>query len=504
MATFSRLSALDRVFLDIEDRTVHMHVGGTCIFDGKPLESADGGVDGDRIRDYIESRLHLMPRFRQRLARTPIEGHPIWIDDDSFNIRSHVRHTSLPRPGTARQLKRLVGWINSQQLDRGKPLWEMWVIEGLEGGGFALVNKTHHAMIDGVSGADLMPVLLSADPSVRPATPHRWYPQPPPAAPGLLLDAACHRASAPLRFVAKAASKLVSRPRDTGAKLADSLLAVGQTLAMGARPAMETPLNRAIGSQRRFDWLELDLGAVKDVKNRLGGTVNDVVLTCVAGAVHRFLTLRGMPLHVQSAGPFRAFCPVNMRSSSEHGTLGNRVSNVLADLPISDEDPVGRLREVTRIMKETKSSRQARGTELVERIAEWTSPRLLSGIVRLTANSHPYNLIVTNVPGPQLPLYLLGARMREMYPLVPLFSDQGLGIALFSYDGRIFWGFNADRDLVPDLHDFVDAVADSFAELHAAAHLGDERERASSCTPQIAMPPRQDGADGRREIDVSH
>jgi WS/DGAT/MGAT family acyltransferase len=379
----------------------------------------------------------------------------------------------------------------------------MWVIEGLEGGGFALVNKTHHAMIDGISGADLMPVLLSTDPSVRPAIPHRWYPQPPPTAPGLLVHAACHRASAPLRFATRAATKLARSPRGTSVKLAESLLAIGQTVAMGARPAMTTPFNRAIGSQRRFDWLELDLGAVKHIKNRLGGTVNDVVLTCVAGAVGRFLTLRAVPGHVQRAGPFRAFCPVNLRATSEHGMLGNRVSNVLADLPITENDPVRRLREIARIMKETKSSRQARGTELVERIAEWTSPRLLSGIVRLTANSHPYNLVVTNVPGPQIPLYLLGARMREMYPLVPLFSDQGLGIALFSYDGRIFWGFNADRDLVPDLHDFVEAVADSFTELHTAARLDDERGRVQSDASETATAAQHDG-EGRREIEVSH
>ena len=355
----------------------------------------------------------------------------------------------------------------------------MWVVEGLEGGGFALLSKTHHAMIDGVSGADLMSVLLSPDPSVRPHEPHRWYPQPPPASPALLVDAAFHRASAPLRFAARAAGKLARNPRGTTEKLADSLLALGGTVAMGAKPAMATPLNRAIGSQRRFDWLALDLAEVKDVKNRLGGTINDVVLACVAGAVGRFLTARGVPEHAQRQGPFRAFCPVNLRSGQDHGTLGNRVSNLLADLPLTEQDPVRRLHEVARAMKEAKSSRQSRGTELVEKIAEWTSPRLLSGIVWLSANSHPYNLVVTNVPGPQFPLYLLGARMSEMYPLVPLFSDQGLGIALFSYAGKIFWGFNADRDLVPDLHDFVGAVAESFAELCAAALLHDARHTAA-------------------------
>jgi diacylglycerol O-acyltransferase len=479
MTTYSRLTALDRVFLDIEDRVTHMHVGGTCIFDGEPLRSGDGGVNGDLVREYIESRLHLMPRFRQRLAYTPIEGHPIWVDDDSFNIRYHVRHASLPRPGTARQLKRLVGWINSQQLDRGKPLWEMWVIEGLEGGRFALVNKSHHCMIDGVSGADLMGVLLTADPAVRQTEPHRWYPQPQPGAPALLADAVLHRATAPLRFVRGAGRDALRAPRDSMATLADNLSALGQTIQSAASPAMMTPFNRWIGSQRRFDWFAMDLDQVKEIKNRLGGTINDVVLCVVTGALGRFLTARGVPQHLLRRGPFRIFCPVNTRAASEHGELGNRVSNILATVPIAQRDPVRRLHEVSRIMAEKKGSHQARGTELIEEISEWTTPRLLGGMVRLMSQSRPYNLVVTNVPGPQIPLYLLGARMLEMYPLVPLFSDQGLGIALFSYAGSIFWGFNADRDLVPDLHEFVRSVEESFVELREAAAVHDRREHES-------------------------
>lgn len=476
MTTYSRLTALDRVFLDIEDRVTHMHVGGTCIFDGEPLRSGDGGINGDLIREYIESRLHLMPRFRQRLAYTPIEGHPIWVDDDSFNIRYHVRHASLPRPGTARQLKRLVGWINSQQLDRGKPLWEMWVIEGLHDGRFALVNKSHHCMIDGVSGADLMGVLLTPNQAVRTTEPHRWYPQPQPSGAALLADAVWHRAVAPLRSVGSAGKRAVSRPRDGMASVADTLSALGQTIQAAASPAMPTPFNRLIGSQRRFDWYSMDLREVKEIKNRLGGTVNDVVLCVVAGALGRFLVARGIPQHALRRGPFRIFCPVNTREATEHGMLGNRVSNILATVPISQRDPVRRLHEVSRVMADSKGSHQSRGTELIEEISEWTTPRLLGGIVRLMARSRPYNLVVTNVPGPQIPLYLLGASMLEMYPLVPLFSDQGLGIALFSYAGSIFWGFNADRDLIPDLHDFVRAVEESFVELQEAAAIHATRD----------------------------
>jgi diacylglycerol O-acyltransferase len=482
MTTYSRLTALDRVFLDIEDRVTHMHVGGTCIFDGKALETRDGGIDGDAIRAYIESRLHMMPRFRQRLAYTPVEGHPIWVDDDSFNIRYHVRHTSLPRPGTARQLKRLVGWINSQQLDRGKPLWEMWVIEGLDRGGFALVNKTHHCMIDGVSGADLMPVLLSPDDTVRPtAEPHRWYPQPPPGVLALLADAVGHRASGPIRLAFSAVRDALRTPRRLATSLSDSIGALGETFSAVASPAMMTPFNRWIGSQRRFDWYAMKLSAVKEIKNRLGGTVNDVVLAVAAGAVSKFLTARGVPLHLQKQGPFRVFCPVNLRSRHEHGTLGNRVSNIVAEVAMGEQDASARLQQISRTMSERKGSSQARGTELIEEISEWTTPGLLSGMVRLMARSRPYNLIVTNVPGPQFPLYLMGARMLEMYPLVPLFSDQGIGIALFSYDGSIFWGFNADRDLVPDLHDFVNGVDMAFRELCEAA--GIETTKAASSAP---------------------
>jgi len=471
MATYTRLTALDRFFLDIEDRSTHMHVGATCIFEEGPLRDRHGGIDSDLIREYIASRLHLLPRYRQRLARTPLEKHPVWVDDDDFNIRYHVRHACLPRPGDERQLKRFVAWVNSQQLDRGKPLWEMWVVEGLDGGRFALVNKTHHCMIDGVSGADLLAVLLTLDDRQLKPEPPRWLPQPKPSRTVLLRDAAWRRLTAPITLASEAVGNLWSDPIGTVRQFAEGASALGETVLATSKKALETPFNKIIGAHRRFDWLEFDLGEVKAVKERLGGTVNDVVLAAVAGATGRFLERRGIPSHRLAEHPFRAFCPVNIRAVGERGKMGNRVSNMIAELPITESDPGTRLSRICQVMADLKESQQVRGTELFEQLSEWTTPALLTMVGRLMRTAHPYNIVVTNVPGPQFPLYLLGARMQQTFPLVPLFSDQGVGIALFSYNGRIGWGFNADRDLMPDLHDFVEAVRLSFDELKRAAGL---------------------------------
>ncbi len=471
MANYARLTALDRFFLDIEDRTTHMHVGGTCIFEAGPLKRDHHGIDSDAIRSYIASRLHLLPRYRQRLARVPFSSNPVWVDDESFNIRYHVRHTSLPRPGDDRQLKRLVAWINSQQLDRGKPLWEMWIVEGLEGDRFALVNKTHHCMIDGVSGADLLAVLLTAEPQAEVGKTHRWIPAPPPTAAQVARDALVRRVATPLAFARTAASEAVRNPIAAARQLGEAAGALAEVFAAGMRQALDTPFNRAIGSHRRFDWLTLDLDAVKAVKRAVGATVNDVVLAAVAGATGRFLSRRGISSSAQSVLPFRVFCPVNMRAVGERGNLGNRVSNMIAELPITEREPLRRLEQVRETMTRLKRSQQARGTELFESLSEWTSPALLSTMVRLLGRVHPYNVVVTNVPGPPFPLYLLDARLLVTYPLVPLFAGQGVGIALFSYAGKMCWGFNADRDLMPDLHDYVGAVEESFDEMLAAVEV---------------------------------
>lgn len=465
---YDRLSALDRSFLDLEGANTHMHVAGCFLFEKGPLATPSGGVDIEKIRDYVESRLHRIPRYRQRIAWIPVENHPVWVDDDSFNIHYHVRHTALPAPGDERQLKRLCGRVMSQQLDRGKPLWEMWVVEGIEHDRFALICKTHHCMVDGVSGVDLLAVLLSPvpDKDFEPAA--RWMPNPVPSGGALLRDAVLRRFELPIAM-AGAVGAAVRDPSAAASRASEALGAFGETLRTAFSPATDTPLNRPIGPHRRFDWVGFDIDEVKRVKNHLGGTVNDVVLATVAGAVGRFLEQRGISVGRQRAMDFRAFCPVSVRADHEKGALGNRVSGMVAKLPIAEQDPRRRIERVRRITKHLKETKQALGAELLTSVSEWTAPTLASMASRLAFENRTANVVVTNVPGPQIPLYLLGSRMAETYPMVPLFSSQGLGIALFSYAGGLYWGCVCDWDQFPDLHDFVCAIDASFRDLCDAA-----------------------------------
>ncbi len=468
MAVYDRLSALDRIFLDIEGPNTHMHVAGVFLFEAGPLRQPEGGIDIDRLRAYVASRLPLIPRYRQRIARVPIENHPVWVDDERFNVEYHVRHTCLPHPGDDRQLERLCGRIISQQLDRGKPLWEMWIVEGLEHDRLALVSKAHHCMVDGVSGIDLLQVLLAPTPEKEFDPPAGWYPNPTPSGRRLLRDAVARRVQLPLgalrafRGALREPALAMERTRDSAAALA--------ALARSALTrAADTPINQPIGPHRRFDWLGFDIDEVRRVKRALGGTLNDVVLATVAGAFGRFLSRRGVPLRHLEEMDFRAFCPVSVRTAAEQGTLGNRVSAMIARLPVAERDPRTRLRRVVEVMGDLKRSRQALSGELLSSVSEWTAPTLFSVAARLASGYRAANVVVTNVPGPKVPLYLLGARMAEAYPIVPLISNQCLGIALFSYLGGLYWGFNADWECVPDLHDFVVAIDASFRELCEAA-----------------------------------
>jgi WS/DGAT/MGAT family acyltransferase len=464
MPSYDRLSAQDRSFLDLESPETHMHVAGVFLFEGEALRGPEGGVDIDRLRDYIASRLHQIPRYRQRLARIPIEQHPIWIDDDRFNLHYHIRHTALPPPGDDRQLKRLCGRIVSQQLDRGKPLWEIWVVEGLESDRVALVTKTHHCMIDGVSGADLLQVLLepTTEREFERAAP--WLPQKPPGSALLLRDSLLRRFEAPIEL-ARTLRSYAAEPDEAGNGLRDAVEWLRDNALRALHPASPTPFNAEIGPHRRFDWLALDLDLPRSIKRALGGTLNDVVLAAVAGAVRRFLEQRGFSQSRLADLDFRSFCPVSVRADSERGALGNRVASMIAALPVGERDPLKRLRAVSRVMGDLKQSRQALGADVLTSVSEWTAPTLVSIAMRLAFKQRASNLVVTNVPGPQIPLYLLGARMSEAFPVVPLFEGQGLGIALFSYAGGLYFGFNADWDLFPDLHEFVRALADAFGEL---------------------------------------
>jgi WS/DGAT/MGAT family acyltransferase len=465
---WERLSALDASFLAIETPESHMHVAATLLFEAGPLRTADGGLDVERIRAHVASRLHLLPRYRQRLAWTPWYRHPVWVDDPRFNLFYHVRHTSLPRPGDLRRLKRLCGRILSQKLDPTKPLWEIWVVEGVEGDRFAMVAKVHHCMVDGVAGVDLLTLVLRPTPDAALEAVVPWTPRPAPGPLRLLAGETAHRAALPLRLlgVATAAAR---HPLDAVERVLRQASATVSLFARGFTPTSVTPLNTPIGPHRRFDWLRMDLEAVKRVKTRLGGTVNDVVLALVVGALRRFLARRG----VDPGGvDLRAMVPVSVRVAAERGGVGNRVANFLADLPMRERDPAARLARIAATTERLKRSGEAAAEEVFEQLGDWTTTALVSELMRLSTRLRAYNVVVTNVPGPPVPLWLLGARLEEAYPMAPLFDNQAVVFALFSYAGGLFWGISAEWDEVPDLHELVEAVG---SELAALRRCADER-----------------------------
>ncbi len=459
---YDRLTALDATFLELESPGVHMHVGSVGIFEPGSLATEDGGIDFDQVLALTEAGLRRAPRFRQKLAFAPVTGHPVWVDDEHFNPLYHVRHTSLPLPGDERRLKRLVGRIMSQKLDRGKPMWELWFVEGLEGGRFAVISKVHHCLIDGLSGVELLAAFMGPDPEYRAQpTESRWIPRPAPSGGELVRDEIARRVGLPGRLVADTARALGSlgdRVEDASHKASGFI----ETLSASLRPASDTPFNVPVGPYRRFDWTRFDLDVVKEIKQKHGGTINDVVLACVAGAVRDYLGNHDVSLEEID---FRTFVPVSTRKESERGKLGNRVSLLVAHLPVGEPDPRRRLEAVSEETRHLKESGQASGTEIIEEVSDWTTTSLLTAFSRLAASRRSYNMVVTNVPGPPFPVYLSGARLMESYPLVPLFTNQALGIALFSYDGGLYWGFNADWDAVPDLHDFVTALESEFEVL---------------------------------------
>ena len=464
---YQRLSAVDATFLEIEDAHVHMHVGAVGIFEAAPLRTEGGAIDIERIRRFTESALDVTPRFRQKLAWIPVLAHPVWADDEHFNINYHIRHTALPPPGDVRRLKRLAGRIFSQKLDRGKPMWEMWVVDGLLGDRFGLVLKAHHCMVDGIAGVDLLAALLRLEPdaSEQPEKPH-WIPQPHPSPARLLGDEIWRRASLPFTILGRV-PEAIAHPVDTIDSVRESVAAVAETLQAGLRPTTPTPLNPEIGPYRRFDWTQTEIARVKEIRKRLTGTLNDVVLSTVAGAVRGFLARRGFQVTRDTV--FRVMVPVSIRGGDERGVPGNRVVNFLAPLPLDVADPRARLERTHEITGALKESRLVKGAEVIEEIGDHTFTSLVVEFVRLAASQRSYNLVVTNVPGPPRPVYLLGAKLTEIYPLVPLFTQQALGIALFSYDGKLFWGFNADWDALPDLHDFAESIDAEIEALYEAA-----------------------------------
>lgn len=465
---FERLSALDDSFLELEDGVSHMHIGAVAIFEAAPLRTPEGGIDIARIEGAVAAGLHRIPRYRQKLARVPLFDHPVWVDDARFNLHYHVRHTHLPAPGDERSLKRLAGRLMSQELDRGKPLWEMWVVEGLEGDRFAIVTKVHHCMIDGVGSVELTGAMMRPTPDddlQLEEPPPVWSPRPVPSGTELFLSELGHRLGAPLAGVKRMAG---SEPSAVLRGARDVVRGLSEVVATGLSPASASPLNVDTGPHRRFDWLAMDLEEIRKIRKSLGGTINDVVLAIVSGALRRFLHRRGDDV---DGLDFRVMMPVNVRTAATRDHLGNQVAMLTARLPLDEPSARHRLERVIAETTRSKQSSQASGMQVLEELSDSTFTTLFTQFARLTTLSRPYNVIVTNVPGPPCPIYLLGAKMLSVAPLVPLFANQALGIALFSYDAKLYWGFNADWDALPDLHELVVATEHELEALANAASL---------------------------------
>jgi WS/DGAT/MGAT family acyltransferase len=477
----ARLTALDSSFLHLEDGGAHMHVAAVMTFDG-PAPAYDD------LLEAIESRLHLVPRYRQRLAFVPLgQGRPRWVDDPHFNAAYHIRHTALPAPGSDEELKRLAARVFGQRLDRSKPLWEIWLVEGLDDGRFAILSKTHHALVDGVSGVDIVSVLFDTSPDPAPAAPpsSAWLPRPLPTGTELLAEALLERTTVPAEAV-RGVRALTRAPRQVAERLAGGIAGLGSMAAAGLNPAPRSPLNVGIGPHRRYTWVDADLGRFKAIKSALGGTVNDVVLTSVALALGRWMRGRGEDTE---GVVLRAMVPVSVRAEAEQGALGNRVATMWAPLPVGVRDPRDCFAEVHAAMKGLKESGQAVGAETLTQLADFAPPTIMSQAARLQARQRFFNLVVTNVPGPQVDLYLLGRRMRALYPVVPLALKQALGIAIMSYNGRLGFGLLGDFDALPDLEEIALQLEGAIDDLATASGADDRLGRTGPRRRPSPVPP---------------
>jgi diacylglycerol O-acyltransferase len=482
MANPDRLTALDSTFLHLEDNsTAHMHVASVMVFEG-------AAPTPQELVDHVVSRLHLVPRYRQRLAFIPYgQGRPVWADDPHFNPRYHIRHTALPKPADEDALKQLAGRLFSQRLDRSKPLWEIWLVERMAGERFALIAKTHHALVDGISGVDITTVLFDTAPDPVPSSrpPLPWTAKPLPGQAKLLGEALRERTTMPTE-IARGARRLLRAPKRAVTQVADGLSSIGATAIAGVKaPAPDSPFNVDIGPHRRYTFLDADLDQFKAIKDSLGGTLNDVVLAAVSLALGRYLRRQGIDT---TDLELKAMVPVSIRADSDRGALGNQVAAMWAPLPVGVENAAECLQQIARAMEDLKASGQAVGAQVLTNLAGFAPPTILSQAARLQARQRFFNLVVTNVPGPQFPLYVLGRRLRVLYPVVPLARRQALGIAVMSYDGHLGFGLLGDFDALPELDSIAVDLKRAIASLSRAAGVSPPAKPRAKKTASKAAP----------------
>jgi diacylglycerol O-acyltransferase len=451
-----RLSRLDASFLYLEEPGTPMHVGGLLVLDTPP-----GGVDA--LAALVEARLPLVPRYRQRVVEVPGQlANPVWVDDPEFNIDYHVRRSGLPRPGTEAQLLDLVSRLTSRPLDRKRPLWEVYLVEGLADGRVAVITKTHPALVDGLSAIDIGQVLLDVAPDAPAPEPAPWKPRRPPGGAELVLQALDEYRRRPSSAV-ETARAAITDVRSTAARLGGLAGGLLRTARQAVLPAPNSPLNAPIGRQRRVALARAELGDIKTIRKAHGGTVNDVLLNVVTGALREWLLSRGEP--VVAGTSVRALVPISMRD--DDAVVGNRVSSYLVDLPVGEPNPRVRLTRLSYAMRGTAQQGRTVGADSLIALTGFAPPTLhaLGARAARGLSRRLFNLVVTNVPGPQVPLYAAGSRMLEVFPVVPLASGQGLAVGMTSYHGRVFFGLNADRDSVGDVDVLADLIEQEVAEL---------------------------------------
>jgi WS/DGAT/MGAT family acyltransferase len=459
-----RLTSFDTSFLANEKRNGHMAIGAVMMCGGSAPSFED-------FNAHIRSRLHLLPRFRQRVVFPPLQlGRPFWVDSPDFDLGDHVRHATLPSPGTDEQFHELVGACLSPPLDRARPLWEMWLVDGFEDDRFGIVYKTHHALADGISAVDIGVLLFDVEPKFEPVREEApWEPNPTPSR-AHLIGRAVVGIGATVARTGRWIWNALRRPRRAAKRAGDGLIGLWEVTWAMTKPAPKVPFNVQIGPNRCFCWTRSNLEDFKRIKNALGGTVNDVSLAVTAGALRRWLESR----EIETDGlPLRALVPVSVRTEDEHGELGNRLTAMRGPLPVHIADPIHRLHTVAEEMNALKASKQALGAEAIWGLNDWfrdfAPPILLRPTAAINFSTRLFNMLVTNFPGPQIPFYVLGRELHGVYPVGFLAHRHAMSVAIFSYNGAMHFGLLGDRDTVGDLDAVARHIDDSIAELRAAA-----------------------------------
>ncbi len=457
-----RMSAQDAWFLYFERANAPLHIGSVGIFEGT--------IPFDRAYASLDARMHLIPRYRQRAVIPPLyAGHPTWEDDRHFSLDRHLRLVQLPAPGTMEQLRNLTGEIFAEMLPRDRPLWDITMVHGLEGDRSAMVSRVHHCLVDGVSGIELLLAVLDMVPNPEPTPPpaEPWQPKPAPTPIQSWSDAVFEQWNAGFRAAADFQRSLLD-PRGQFRAMTDITRAVETAVPMMMRRPPQTSWNQAISGKRSTAWMEMSFQEVRGIRSRLGGTVNDVVLTILGGAFGRYMQAHGMPT---ADTKIRLMIPVNVRSENEKGALGNRVSMMLPDIPVGITSPAERLEEIRQEMEQLKSTEQAGAFEALRRLSD-NLPAMFHALIG--AGGVPpglVNLVCTNVPGPLIPLFSVGHRMLAHYPLVPLAGDMGIGVGITSFDKGLYLGFMCDPELVEDIDLLRELAEDEFRLLRFVADV---------------------------------